>query len=64
MSTSCKVELECPYCGNKFKRVLSDGGMQTVGCPLDDGGCDKYFAVDLEVSVKPVIYRLEKAEAD
>lgn len=58
-----KMFLECPYCTKKilYSRELAIGRNDLViVCDSEEGGCDKYFMV--LVDLKPVIVSIGKVE--
>ncbi len=48
-----KVFSKCPYCwhtnNNKLKKSPYP---QLVVCDIDEGGCDKAYAIEIEVNIK------------
>ena len=63
-----QVELECPYCANKFVKWVKFSQDSTpiklvVLCDIDDTpGCDRYFAVI--VKVKPMVEIFKMVEVN
>jgi proteasome lid subunit RPN8/RPN11 len=47
-----RAEYKCPYCGVlQGHRVEADGhGKQVINCDQAEGGCDKYFVIDIPYS--------------
>lgn len=56
------VKTTCPYCGWKQSRRYEESGKQIINCWPDDGGCGKWYVIDLYVRVEHITYRLDKVD--
>jgi len=58
--------VRCPYCGFNTPtaidvlRVAMGEGWHIVNCDLDEGGCDKEFAMRVEVRYDARVYELKE----
>lgn len=60
------AEFPCPHCGHTNSAFFNwwGGHPVVVCCPVDDGGCDTYFAVTavVQITVTPTTRKIEGIE--
>jgi hypothetical protein len=56
----------CPLCGfeNKLFPHHMSTGLNLVTCDLEEGGCDKIFAVEATPTVNLKVYKMELVESN
>lgn len=55
------VVATCPYCGTKTKVLVNSlyNDSHLIVCDVLEGGCDRMFVVDIEVSMKTKSRKIE-----
>jgi len=62
-----EVHVQCPYCNTQIKidtnliKVFKYG-MNILLCPVEEGGCDRYFAFKLNIAINAKSYKIEGQE--
>lgn len=59
------IYAECPYCGFENKIKIEPEfyyPKQVVTCDIDEGGCEKDFVVDIEISIFTESLKIEGEE--
>lgn len=52
----------CPYCYTTTRVGVEGDAHHVILCCVDEGGCDKYFVIKVQVSVDVTVYRMEEQE--
>ncbi len=53
----------CPYCNLKWK-CQPTSNSELVLCPVEEGGCDRYFAIRIKITMTNEVYKLEKVQQE
>ena len=57
------VKVKCPECGFEFNHKADDNETANIiYCPLDEGGCDKQFAIEIETQYIATIFKITEAK--
>lgn len=57
------ADIKCPNCGFdqtfKFEEVGRHNRPEVVLCDIEGGGCDQYFAVEIELQPRIRVYEMD-----
>jgi hypothetical protein len=60
------INVKCPACGLvQLTHFDAEAPWRTklVTCDIESGGCDEEFALVVEATFSPIVYRLSKVES-